>query len=186
MNRENHSAEVAVIGGGLGGYAAALMAADLGLQVALIDSEANPGGVCQYRWCIPYKAVLHIAKVLTESREALQWGIEFCEPTVHRDKVRAWQEGVVEEMAQGLGELCRRRDVHLVQGRARFLDSNTLKIEQSHGEKNDQWSTRFWRLDPACRLFRMNLLKALVFWTREVHWSYVTFREACWWWLRQP
>ena len=74
MNQPPHSTDVTVIGGGPGGYAAAFMAADLGLQVMLIDLEPNPGGSCLYRGCIPSKALLHIAKVLTESKQASQWG----------------------------------------------------------------------------------------------------------------
>lgn len=74
--------ELAVIGGGPGGYAAAFLAADLGMHVTLIDQEANPGGVCLYRGCIPSKALLHVAKVMTEAREASAWGVTFAEPHI--------------------------------------------------------------------------------------------------------
>src|SRR5207302_1181139 len=74
--------QLAVVGGGPGGYAAAFLAADLGLSVALIDPEANPGGVCVYRGCIPSKALLHVAKVIDESRHAKAWGVDFGNPTV--------------------------------------------------------------------------------------------------------
>jgi dihydrolipoamide dehydrogenase len=74
------STQLAVVGGGPGGYAAAFLAADLGLQVVLIDPEAHPGGVCVYRGCIPSKALLHVAEVVSTSRHAKAWGIDFGEP----------------------------------------------------------------------------------------------------------
>ena len=79
---ENTNLRVAVIGGGPGGYAAAFLAADLGMTVTLIDPELNPGGVCLYRGCIPSKALLHVAKLLEESHQAKDWGIEFAEPKI--------------------------------------------------------------------------------------------------------
>src|SRR5437016_1952885 len=82
--------QVVVIGGGPGGYAAAFMAADLGLQATLVDMELNPGGVCLYRGCIPSKALLHVAKVITESREAAHWGIDFDAPQIDVGKLRQW------------------------------------------------------------------------------------------------
>jgi dihydrolipoamide dehydrogenase len=69
-----------VIGGGPGGYPAAFLAADLGVNVTLVDMETNPGGVCLYRGCIPSKALLHVARVITESREAKEWGLTYGEP----------------------------------------------------------------------------------------------------------
>ncbi len=134
MPETTHSTQVAIIGGGPGGYTAAFMATDLGLQVTLIDLEPDPGGVCLYRGCIPSKALLHLAKVLTESREATHWGIEFGEPTIHLDKMRSWKESVVQKMTQGLGMLCKSRNVQSIQGKASFLDSRTLRVEQNHDE----------------------------------------------------
>lgn len=80
MTSTMNSTQVAVIGAGPGGYAAAFMASDLGKQVTLIDFETKPGGVCLYRGCIPSKALLHVAKLIQESREAARWGIEFAPP----------------------------------------------------------------------------------------------------------
>ena len=74
---DNQSLNIAVVGGGPGGYAAAFLAADLGMKVTLIDPEPNPGGVCLYRGCIPSKALLHVAKLMEESQQAKDWGIEF-------------------------------------------------------------------------------------------------------------
>ena len=79
---ETSSLHIAVVGGGPGGYAAAFLAADLGLKVTLIDPEANPGGVCLYRGCIPSKALLHVAKLIDESRHAKNWGIEYADPKI--------------------------------------------------------------------------------------------------------
>lgn len=120
--------KVAVIGAGPGGYAAAFMAADLGLDVTLADVEPNPGGVCLYRGCIPSKALLHVAKVLSEAREAAYWGIKFQEPEIDLEKLRASKDEVVHKLTSGLGQLCRARNVSFVQGRAGFEDSTTLRI----------------------------------------------------------
>jgi dihydrolipoamide dehydrogenase len=84
MARE--STQLAVLGAGPGGYAAAFYAADLGMQVTLVDLEKNPGGVCLYRGCIPSKALLHVAKVIDESRHASAWGVTFAEPKIDVDK----------------------------------------------------------------------------------------------------
>ena len=89
---------VTVIGGGPGGYAAAFLAADLGMEVTLIDKEKNPGGVCLYRGCIPSKALLHAAKLINESKEAAQWGIEFADPKINLDRLRAWKNEVVDKL----------------------------------------------------------------------------------------
>ena len=128
-------AQLAVIGGGPGGYVAAFKAADLGLDVALIDPEAHPGGVCLYRGCIPSKALLHISKLLYEAREAEHWGIQFAAPEIDLDKLRSWKDEVVAKMTQGLGQLVRARKLTYVQGRARFVDSNTLQIDKADGSQ---------------------------------------------------
>src|ERR671939_1467171 len=95
------STQLAVVGGGPGGYAAAFLAADLGLSVALVDPEVNPGGVCVYRGCIPSKALLHIAKLVDESRHAKAWGIEFGEPTIDLAKLRQFKNNVVNRRTNG-------------------------------------------------------------------------------------
>src|SRR5712691_8808942 len=127
--------QLAVIGGGPGGYAAAFLAADLGMQVTLIDQEARPGGVCLYYGCIPSKALLHVAKVLEDARQAAHWGVTFAEPTIDVGKLRTWKEGVVQKLTGGLGDLCKRRGVTFLQGRATFLDATTLLIRTTPGEE---------------------------------------------------
>ena len=129
MNEKTNSTQLAVIGGGPGGYAAAFLAADLGMQVTLIDEEPNPGGVCLYRGCIPSKALLHVAKLITESRHAAAWGVEFSGPRIKLDKLRAWKDSVVGKLTGGLGQLSKQRSIRYLQGRAGFLDARTLKIE---------------------------------------------------------
>ncbi len=127
--RNDNSTQVAVIGAGSGGYAAAFMAADLGMQATMIDMEPNPGGICLYRGCIPSKALIHIAKVLKDAREAIDWGIEFAKPIIHLNRMRAWKASLVQKMAEGLGELCKHRNINFIQGRASFLDAKTLIIQ---------------------------------------------------------
>src|ERR1700685_3266815 len=128
---ENSNLRIAVIGGGPGGYAAAFLAADLGMQVTLIDPELNPGGVCLYRGCIPSKELLHVTKMIEESRQAKNWGIEFPAPTIDLARLRTWKEGVVKKLTGGLGQLSKQRHVEYIQGRAAFKSSNTLRITKT-------------------------------------------------------
>src|SRR5271157_3820468 len=125
------SLHIAVVGAGPGGYAAAFLAADLGMTVTLIDPEVNPGGVCLYRGCIPSKALLHVAKLLEEAEQAKNWGIEFSEPKVDLNKLRGWKESVVNKLTGGLGQLSKQRKVTFVQGKAAFMDATTLKVTKS-------------------------------------------------------
>jgi len=128
MPDSTSTTQLAVIGGGPGGYAAAFLAADLGMKVALIDEEVNPGGVCLYRGCIPSKALLHAARVLTEAREAAHFGIQFQPPQIDIDRLRAWKQEVVGKMTGGLGQLSRQRKVEYIRGRASLVDSKTVSI----------------------------------------------------------
>ncbi|MHC4864791.1 MAG: dihydrolipoyl dehydrogenase [Planctomycetota bacterium] len=129
MAQENKPRELVVIGAGPGGYAAAFHAADLGLDVTLIDPESNPGGVCLYRGCIPSKALLHIARIITEAAQAKNLGVQFSRPKIELNKIRSWTESVVKRLTQGLGQLCKLRKIDYIQGMARFLDGNTLQVE---------------------------------------------------------
>src|SRR6202163_2508282 len=132
---ETSNLHIAVVGGGPGGYAAAFLAADLGLKVTLIDPEANPGGVCLYRGCIPSKALLHVAKLIDESRHAKNWGIEYAEPKIDVARLRGWKEGIVKKLTGGLGQLSKQHAVQYIQGRAAFENSNTLRISKTSGEE---------------------------------------------------
>jgi dihydrolipoamide dehydrogenase len=132
---DNTSLHVAVVGGGPGGYAAAFLAADLGLKVTLIDPEVNPGGVCLYRGCIPSKALLHVAKLIEESEQAKNWGIEFGAPKIDLPKLRAWKEGVVKRLTGGLGQLSKQRKVQYIQGKAGFESSTKLRVSKADGSQ---------------------------------------------------
>lgn len=125
--------QLAVIGGGPGGYVAAFKAADLGLDVTLVDLDANPGGVCLYRGCIPSKALLHVAKLLNEAKEASAWGVDFAPPSLDLDKLRAWKDSVVAKMTGGLGQLVKARKVNFVRGRATFTGPHSADIDLVDG-----------------------------------------------------
>ncbi|MBT6149487.1 MAG: dihydrolipoyl dehydrogenase, partial [Gemmatimonadetes bacterium] len=131
------STQLAVIGGGPGGYVAAFRAADLGLDVTLIDLDENPGGVCLYRGCIPSKALLHVAKLLNETKEASEWGVSFGEPEIDLDKLRAYKDRVVAKMTGGLGQLSKARKVTYIRGRARFTSAGSLSIELHDGSTQE-------------------------------------------------
>src|SRR5437773_1841159 len=125
--------QLAVIGGGPGGYAAAFLAADLGLTVTLIGAEVNPGGVCVYRGCIPSKALLHVAKLIDESRHAKAWGVEFAEPKVDLAKLRGFKDAVVKRLTSGTGQLAKHRKVQYLQGRAELGDQRSLRVKLVSG-----------------------------------------------------
>ncbi len=129
------SAQLVVLGAGPGGYAAAFLAADLGMEVVLVDLEPNPGGVCLYRGCIPSKALLHVAKLITESREAANWGVHFEPPRVDLPRLRAWKDEVVGKLTGGLGQLAKRRKIEYVQGRGTFEGPNTLALGGDDGSR---------------------------------------------------
>jgi dihydrolipoamide dehydrogenase len=125
--------QLVVIGAGPGGYAAAFYAADLGMQVALVDTEENPGGVCLYRGCIPSKALLHVANVVHEAHQASAWGVTFAKPKIDLDKLRSYKESVVQKLVGGLGQIAKFRKVTYVRGRASFVDAKTISVELVKG-----------------------------------------------------
>jgi len=127
------SVQLVVVGGGPGGYAAAFLGADLGLSVALVDPEVNPGGVCVYRGCIPSKALLHVANVIDESRHAKAWGVEFGEPKVDLAKLREFKNNVVKRLTSGTGQLAKARKIQYVQGLAEILDAHHLRVMLTGG-----------------------------------------------------
>ena len=133
MENSNKDINIVVIGGGPGGYAAAFYAADLGMKVTLVDLEKNPGGVCLYKGCIPSKALLHVAKLLNEAKEAKEWGIDFGEPKIDIDQLRAFKNKVVTKLTGGLGVLSKQRKINLVQGRAKFISSSAIEVSKQDG-----------------------------------------------------
>lgn len=126
-------APLVVLGGGPGGYAAAFLAADLGMEVTLVERDPRLGGTCLLRGCIPSKALLHVGRVLAEVREMDEWGISFAKPTIAIDALRARKEKVIGALTGGLAQLAKRRNVRVVQGEARFADSGTLAIALADG-----------------------------------------------------
>lgn len=126
--------QLAVVGAGPGGYAAAFLAADLGMEVTLIDARARLGGTCLLEGCIPSKALLHVAKTMADARHLADWGVTFAQPAIDLDAVRARKQKVIDMLAGGLGQLAKRRKVNFVQARATFLDSSTLKLEPRRQE----------------------------------------------------
>ena len=122
-------AKLVVIGGGPGGYAAAFRAADLGVEVTLVDAEAQLGGVCLLRGCIPSKALLHAARVISDAREAERFGVRFAAPEIDLERLRAWKSEVVDRLAQGVAQLAKRRGVRVLRAWATFRDGGTLELE---------------------------------------------------------
>jgi dihydrolipoamide dehydrogenase len=128
-------AEVVVLGSGPGGYTAAFRAADLGKTVVLIERYASLGGVCLNVGCIPSKALLHAARVLTEAQEMAHFGIEFGKPKIELDKLRGWKESVIGRLTKGLAGLARQRKVTTLHGTARFESPNLIAVETAEGAK---------------------------------------------------
>ncbi len=132
-NVDSH-ADLVVIGSGPGGYTAAFRAADLGLNVTLIEKYDSLGGVCLNVGCIPSKALLHSAAVISEAREMEKHGISFGKPKIEIDKLRHFKESVIGKLTGGLAGMAKARKVNVVTGYARFTSSNTLSIEADGSE----------------------------------------------------
>ena len=125
--------DILVIGGGPGGYAAAFRAADLGREVTLVEADERLGGVCLLKGCIPSKALLHVAGLIREAREAKKWGVTFQDPGIDLDALRSWKEQILTRLSKGLEGLCKRRKVDVVQGRAVFEGSQRVRLEGGDG-----------------------------------------------------
>jgi dihydrolipoamide dehydrogenase len=126
-------APLVVLGGGPGGYAAAFLAADKGLDVTLVEAEPRLGGTCLLRGCIPSKALLHVARVIGETEElGAEWGVTFGAPQIAIEKLRAAKEKVVSTLTGGLGQLAKRRKINVITARGSLLDSTTLLLKGDH------------------------------------------------------
>jgi dihydrolipoamide dehydrogenase len=131
MGEATVETEVAVIGGGPGGYAAAFRAADLGLEVTMIDLEARPGGVCLYRGCIPSKTLLYLTELIHDASQASGMGVTFCPPEIDLDRLRSWKDQVIDRLTNGLVTLSKNRDVQYLQARAVFESSDSVRLTGS-------------------------------------------------------
>jgi len=123
--------DVAVVGGGPGGYSAAFRCAELGLETVVIDADKRLGGACLFEGCIPSKALLHVAAVLSDAARAREFGVDFGEPRISLDPLRKWkQERVVGKLARGLAGVAKAKKVEVIGGRGVFEDSTTLRVER--------------------------------------------------------
>ncbi len=125
------------MGAGPGGYAAAFQAANLGLEVTLLDPRPDPGGVCLFHGCIPSKALLHLAKVKKEAVLAAEWGLSFSDAKIDLDKVRSWKESVIKQLTGGLGQLAKSRKVKYLRGTAKLTGTNRLEFTPGDGKKQE-------------------------------------------------
>ncbi|MFY8327675.1 dihydrolipoyl dehydrogenase [Pseudoalteromonas sp. A601] len=126
--------QVVILGGGPGGYSAAFRAADLGLEVTLVESRDTLGGVCLNVGCIPSKALLHVAKVIDDAAEMSSHGVTFGKPEIDLDKIRSWKESVIGQLTGGLDGMAKMRKVKVVYGYGKFTGSNTLDVEGADGK----------------------------------------------------
>jgi dihydrolipoamide dehydrogenase len=131
MGELSQEVEVLVIGSGPGGYAAAFRAADLGLDVTMVDTASRPGGVCLYKGCIPSKTFLFLSELIHDAQRAESMGIAFGKPQIDLDALRVWKGKVIDQMAGGLESLNNRRGVQLLKGRAEFESSETVRLYES-------------------------------------------------------
>ncbi len=131
MGELTQEAEVVVIGSGPGGYAAAFRAADLGLDVTMVDPAARPGGVCLYKGCIPSKTFLYLTELIHDAAKAETMGISFGKPRIDLAALRTWKGKVIDQMANGLVSLNNRRGIQLLKGRAEFESSDTVRVYDS-------------------------------------------------------
>src|SRR5438552_2028454 len=127
--------ELAIVGAGPGGYAAAFYAADKGKRVILVERDTRLGGVCLNRGCIPSKALLRATSLIGEARESAHRGITFGPHTIELEKLRSWKESILQKLSQGISQLAQKRGVEVLHGRGYFEDSNTLRVETDAGQQ---------------------------------------------------
>lgn len=123
--------QLLVIGAGPGGYAAAFRAADLGLEVTMLDTDDRPGGECLFRGCIPSKTLLYLSELIHDAKRASSMGLSFDEPVIDLEAVRRWKQKVMDRLANGLVTLSQKRNVERIRGKAVFEDSNTVIVRDS-------------------------------------------------------
>ena len=127
--------DLVVLGSGPGGYSAAFRAADLGLKTILVERNETLGGVCLNVGCIPSKALLHAAKVMSEAKESAEYGIRFASPEVDVDKLRGWKDAIVGKLTGGLAGMTKQRKVQVVRGYGRFRSAHEIDVEGPDGNR---------------------------------------------------
>lgn len=129
--------KLVVLGGGPGGYAAAFLAADLGMEVTLVEADARLGGTCLLRGCIPSKALLHVARVVNETHEMAEWGLSFSQPALDINAMRSRKDKVISTLSGGLKQLAKQRNVKVIQARGVFEGSQMLRLEGGDPARTD-------------------------------------------------
>ena len=137
MNKPIH--ELVVIGSGPGGYACAFRAADLGMSVTLIEKDANLGGVCLNRGCIPSKALLHVSDILNEARNASEIGVYFDAPKINIKKINSWKDDLVKNLSSGIEALAKRRKINIINGSAKFVSANEILVSTKENKQSIQF-----------------------------------------------
>jgi dihydrolipoamide dehydrogenase len=132
---ERQETEIVVLGAGPGGYAAAFLAADYGKKVLLVEQEPHLGGVCLHVGCIPSKSLLHVAKLIHETRGSSAHGVTFAEPRIDLARLREWKASVLTKLSNGVASMAKMRKVEVLQGRGHFEDSATLRVETEDGQR---------------------------------------------------
>src|SRR5690242_1563533 len=141
IQRGDIHADVMVLGSGPGGYTAAFRAADLGKSVAMIERYPDLGGVCLNVGCIPSKALLHAARVISEAEEMSHFGLKFAKPQIELDALRTWKQNVVGRGTKGLSGLAKQRKVQVVTGAARFTSPHMVEVQTAEGKKSVSFDT---------------------------------------------
>jgi len=121
--------DLAIIGGGPGGYSAALRAAELGIKTLLVDEKPKLGGVCLHMGCIPSKSLLHAAELVLNARHASKIGLKFAEPQIDLPALRTWKQGVLDKLSQGIAGMCKSAGVEVLAGKATFVDSRSMRVD---------------------------------------------------------
>ena len=131
LNKKYH---LIIIGAGPGGYTAAFRAADLGLEVLLIDKDSSLGGVCLNRGCIPSKALINATAVMEEAMDSTHRGISFEKPKIDLKKMVAWKNNIVKTLGSGIAQLADKRQVNVVLGKAHFESAQLIRVELNKGQ----------------------------------------------------
>ena len=135
MNNPEKKNQLIVIGAGPGGYTAAFRAADLGVEVTLIDENQKLGGVCLNKGCIPSKSLLHVSKIIDDSLEATSIGLNFKKPILDIAKIQDWKNNIIHNLSDGIHRLAKARNINIITGRARFLSANQLEVSDKQNKK---------------------------------------------------